>query len=154
MCWCLFLHCAQWSLLRQLFLLWVASPIISISVHVAGKDILRTFWLWCHMPVNMCIWMSVCLCMCVCVCVPTPRVHPSLKMDSVYACILACDKYCCSEHRCVGVFSDDISSICRVPALQRQDTVVAPVYFLKEAPCCSVSWLFPVDTTKSKCVTV
>ena len=59
----------------------------------------------------ICVYGCLCVCVCVCVCVPTPRVHPSLKMDSVYACILACDKYCCSEHRCVGVFSDDISSM-------------------------------------------
>ena len=45
---------------------------------------------------------------------------------------------------------DDLFSTCRGPALRWPDTVVAPISFLKEAPSCCMSWLFPVDVTQSK----
>lgn len=117
-----------------------------MSVHLAGEGILHTFWLLCHMPVNMCIWICVCIYMCV------SRVYPSISENGLSVCMQSwADKYWCSGRWGVGILSDDLFSTCRVPALRRIDIVVAPIYCLKDAPSCSLSSLAPVAVSRSRC---
>lgn len=67
---------------------------------------------------------------------------------------LACDTVVAGNTGVVS-FQVHMFSTCRVPPSIVKARHCGSAYLLFEgSPCCSVSWLFPVDITQSKCVTV